>query len=85
MQTINELINSTKGKFFTATFTKKDGTKRRLTGRTGVSKGVKGTGLKFTPSDKNLQVVWSCDAQSFRMINLETITQLTINKTTYKF
>lgn len=85
MQTINELINSTKGKFFTATFIKKDGTLRRLTGRTGVSKGVKGKGLKFNPAEKNLQVVWSCDAQSFRMINLETITKLTINKTIYNF
>ena len=68
-----EIINNTKGKFFTVTFVKKDGTIRTMTARTGVKKGVNGNGLKFNPSERNLKVVWSCDAESFRMINLNTI------------
>jgi len=70
---MKELIESTKGKFFTVTFIKKDGTIRTMTARTGVRKGVNGNGLKFNPSERNLKVVWSCDAESFRMINLDTI------------
>ena len=70
---MKDLIESTKGKFFTVTFVKKDGTIRTMTARTGVRKGVKGNGLKFNPSERNLKVVWSCDAESFRMINLNTI------------
>ena len=68
-----EIINNTKGKFFTVTFVKKDGTIRTMTARTGVRKGVTGTGLKFNPSERNLKVVWSCDAETFRMININTI------------
>ena len=70
---MKELIESTKGKFFTVTFVKKDGTIRTMTARTGVKKGVNGNGLKFNPSERNLKVVWSCDAETFRMINLNTI------------
>ena len=68
-----DIINNTGGKFFTVTFVKKDGTTRRMTARTGVKKGVKGTGLKFDPISKGLKTVWSCDAESFRMINLNSI------------
>jgi hypothetical protein len=68
-----EIINNTGGKFFTVTFVKKDGTIRTMTARTGVRKGTNGNGLKFNPSERNLKVVWSCDAESFRMINLNTI------------
>jgi hypothetical protein len=68
-----EIINNTAGKFFTVTFVKKDGTIRTMTARTGVRKGVTGQGLKFNPSERNLKVVWSCDAEAFRMINLNTI------------
>ena len=70
---MKELIESTAGKFFTVTFVKKDGTIRTMTARTGVRKGVTGQGLKFNPSERNLKVVWSCDAETFRMINLDTI------------
>jgi hypothetical protein len=70
---MKDLIESTKGKFFTVTFVKKDGTIRTMTARTGVRKGVTGQGLKFNPSERNLKVVWSCDAETFRMINLNTI------------
>lgn len=68
-----DIINRTNGKFFTVTFVKKDGTIRTMTARTGVRKGVKGVGLKFNAEDRNLKVVWSCDAETFRMVNLNTI------------
>ena len=68
-----DIINRTNGKFFSVTFVKKDGSIRKMTARTGVRKGVKGVGLKFNAEDRNLKVVWSCDAENFRMINLNTI------------
>lgn len=68
-----EIINNTRGKFFTVTFVKKDGTIRTMTARTGVKKGVTGQGLKFNPSDKGIKIVWCCDAENFRAIKLNTI------------
>jgi len=80
---MKDLIESTKGKFFTVTFVKKDGTIRTMTARTGVIKGVTGQGLKFNPSERNLKVVWSCDAETFRMINLDTILGIKFNGKNY--
>ena len=72
-------IEKTKGKFFTVTFTKKDGTLRKMTCRIGVNKGVTGKGLAYEPTEKGLKVVWATDAQGYRMINLATITSLKCN------
>jgi len=66
-------ILNTKGKIFSVTFTKKDGSIRKMVCRTGVSKGVKGIGLKFDPNAKNLMVVFDMHKKAFRMINLSTI------------
>jgi len=82
---IHKTIINTKGKFFTTTFIKKDGTVRTMTARTGVSKGVNGKGLKFNPTDKNLVVVYEMNKDGHRMINLETVTQITFNNQTLNF
>ena len=78
-----DIINRTNGKFFTVTFVKKDKSIRKMTARIGVRKGVKGVGLKFNAEDKNLKVVWSCDAENFRMINLDTILSIKFKGKTY--
>jgi len=70
---MKELIESTKGKFFTVTFVKKDGTTRRATARTGVRKGVKGVGLGYNATDKGIKILWVCDAENFRAIKLNSI------------
>lgn len=51
-QQFKELVGT---KFFTVTFYKKDGTPRVMTGRLGVSKGVKGTGK---PKPDNIVTVY---------------------------
>jgi len=79
MHSISSDIDDTKGKFFTVKFIKKDGTLRRMTCRTGVSKGVTGKGLAFEPKEKGLKVVWSTDAEGYRMINLAQVTEITFN------
>lgn len=70
---MRQVIEQTKGKYFSVVFTKKDKSTRRMTARIGVSKGVSGVGMKYDPSDYNLMVVWDNAKQDFRMINLDTI------------
>lgn len=88
MKTINkkqalDLIQQSNGKTFSVIFTKKDKTKRLLNGRTGVKKGVKGTGMAYNPLSKGLLPIYDMQKKGFRMINLETIEALKINKTEY--
>jgi len=82
---IQQTIMDTKGKFFTTTFIKKDGTLRKMTARLGVRKGVNGKGLKFDPADKNLVVVYEMSKDAHRMINLETIQSITFKHRTLNF
>jgi hypothetical protein len=66
-------ILATNGKFFSVSFIKKDGTERRMTARLGVKKDIKGVGLKFNPTERNLIVVFDIHKKAYRMINLSTI------------
>jgi hypothetical protein len=79
IRSLSQDIDNTNGKFFTIKFIKKDGTLRKMTCRTGVSKGVTGKGLAFEPKEKGLKVVWSTDAEGYRMINLAQVTEITFN------
>ncbi len=73
---MKEQILSKGNKIFSVTFIKKDGSTRRMVARLGVRKGVKGVGMSFSPSEKNLMVVFDMHKKAFRMINLNTITEL---------
>lgn len=66
------------GKFFTATFTKKNGEERTINGRTGVHKFTKGVGLKYKPASKGLIGVWETTGQ-YRTININTISRIAAN------
>lgn len=68
-----EQILATNGRFFSVSFIKKDGTTRKMTARLGVKKDIKGVGLKFKPSERNLIVVFDIHKKAYRMINLSTI------------
>lgn len=68
-----EQIKKTKGKIFSVTFVKKDGTIRKMTARLGVKKDLKGVGLKFDPTERSLVVVFDMHKRAYRMINLQTI------------
>lgn len=68
-----EQILATNGRFFSVSFIKKDGTTRKMTARLGVKKDIKGVGLKFNPSERNLIVVFDIHKKAYRMINLSTI------------
>jgi len=89
MKTINrtkakELIKESKGKIFSTTFLKKDNTIRTLTSRTGKQyKSKTGKKAPYKPSDYNLIPLYDMRKKAFRMLNLNTLITLSINKTKY--
>jgi len=89
MQTINrnkakELIKESKGKIFSTTFLKKDNTIRTLTSRTGKQyKSKTGKKAPYKPSDYNLIALYDMRKKAFRMLNLNTLITLSINKEKY--
>ena len=70
---MRDQILATNGKFFSVSFIKKDGTERKMTARLGVKKDIKGIGMKYDPSERNLIVVFDIHKKAYRMINLSTI------------
>ena len=70
-----KMIKSTKGKWCSCTFIKKDGSKRVMNARIGCHKGIKGVGRKF--QKENLVTVFDAQAKEYRMINVDTM--LTFN------
>ena len=97
MKTINkeqakQLIHITNGKIFSSTFIKKDGSHRLLTGRLKVTKGLKENAKPrpYDPSKYNLVCVYDVALAKnkliknpYRMINLNTLITLSINKQKY--
>ena len=89
MKTINrnkakELIKESKGKIFSTTFLKKDNTIRTLTSRTGKQyKSKTGKKAPYKPSDYNLIALYDMRKKAFRMLNLNTLITLSINKEKY--
>lgn len=67
-----------KGKLFTANFVKSNGEERKLSGRTGVKKGVKG--VRKGVEKENLIGVYDMVAHDFRFINLSTLKSLKCGK-----
>ena len=78
-----ELINSSKGKIFSVTFTKKNGETREMICRKGVKKHLKGGELMFDPNEKGLAVVFDMKKNAYRMININTLEKITVDKATY--
>ena len=88
MQTINrnkakELIKGSKGLIFAATFTKKDGTHRLMNARIGKKYTPTGKAAPYKAEDYNLLPVYDMKIKAFRMININTLTNLSINANKY--
>jgi hypothetical protein len=81
------LIKDTKGKIFTVTFTKKDGTERVMNARLGVKKYLQGGTLTFNAESKGLIPVYDLQApdpeKAYRMVSVDTISKLKIGGNTY--
>ena len=67
-----EVIGKTKGRIFSVDYTKKNGETRVIVCRTGVKKGVKGTGTWMYDRTKYVKV-FDMHRQGFRTLILESI------------
>ena len=90
MKTINtdkakELINNSKGRIFSSVFIKKDGTHRLMNARLKVTKHLKKEAKPrpYQQSKYNLITVFDMQKKSYRMINLNTLQELTIDGVTH--
>ena len=89
MKTINkehakELINQTNGRIFSATYIKKDLTERTMNARIGKRyKSKTGKSAPYDPDKYNLKKVYDMKVKDFRIINLNTLISLSINKNKY--
>ena len=82
-ETAKKYIYETNGKIFSAVFTKKDGEKRKIICRRGVSKYVTGKGLGFNPGSRDLVGVFDMQKRAYRFINTNTLEQITVQGKTY--
>lgn len=79
--TKQELLRKELGsKFFTVVFTKKDGSQRRLNGRLGVKKYLRGDTKGYSDADINAITVYDVKARGYRTVKLDKIINLTCKK-----
>ena len=83
-ETAKKYIYNTNGKIFSAVFTKKDGEKRKMICRRGVSKYVTGKGLGFNPGSRDLVGVFDMQKRAYRFISLNTLEKIKVNGTEYE-
>lgn len=83
-QQAENIIKASKGKIFTVTFIKKDGNIRVMNARLGVKAYLHGGSLPYNPEEKGLLALFDIQAKGYRMLNLSTITELTIGGKTYE-
>lgn len=78
------LIDETKnGRIFFIEFIKKDGSKRVMTARRSVRKGVNGKGMSYSPLGRGLLTVFDMDKAEFRQVNLLSIRRFSVNGSKY--
>jgi ABC-type antimicrobial peptide transport system ATPase subunit len=74
---ISTAIANSNGRFFSVSFIKKDGSLRKLVGRTGVTKALKG-GLCTVNRDQYI-IAYDVNAKGYRSINVNSIVALACN------
>ncbi|PHQ84129.1 MAG: hypothetical protein COB65_06315 [Thalassobium sp.] len=86
--TAKDMIKGSKGKFVSVRFVKKDGEVRDLNGRVGVHKSknapLKGVGLAYNPDDYGLVGIFDAQKKDYRMVNVNTLSQLKVDGETYE-
>lgn len=75
--------NLVEDKFFSIEFVKKDGSLRKLTGRLGVKKHLRGGEDSTAHIDKYLNVFENNSDTKFRKVNLETTRKIVVGKVEY--
>ena len=80
---LDKLIQSTNGRIFSCVFIKKDGTIRTMNCRLKVTRYIKGTGKPISNTSNSYVTVYDLVKKSYRVINLETISNLKIGGKEY--
>jgi len=78
-----QLIKGSKGLIFAATFTKKDLSSRMMLARIGKKYTPTGKAAPYKAEDYNLLTVYDMKIKAFRMLNINTLTNLSINANKY--
>lgn len=81
--TAKTLMHKTNGKVFTAVFTKKDGSMRKMNCRLGVHSHANGKGLKYIPARYGLMTVFDMQVGAYRSVNMNTLNTLQISGKVY--
>jgi len=77
MEILEQVIRSTHGKIFRATFIKRStGERRILVGRLGVRKFVSGKGMSYVPREHNLISVFDFQKMEYRTIPIEGLLEV---------
>ncbi|MFW6130449.1 MAG: hypothetical protein ACOC56_04620 [Atribacterota bacterium] len=77
------MIKESNGKFMTVVFTKRStGENRKMNCRTGVKKGVKGSGKRRAQKD-GLITVYDMSKKGFRTINISGLRSICMNNKNY--
>tara|TARA_Y100000401_G_scaffold39872_1_gene30281 strand:- start:150 stop:446 length:297 start_codon:yes stop_codon:yes gene_type:complete len=81
-----QLIEGTKGQIFSGLFIKKNGQHRLMNARLGVTKHLKQDAKPrpYDPIKHDLITVFDMTKKGYRMINVNTLQKLIINKIIYK-
>jgi hypothetical protein len=82
MRALEKIIEKTAGRFFRATFVKKDGSVRNMTGRVGVKAYLKG-GSSMYDGNKYISV-YDIHAKGYRLINKETLQEVKFGGEIYR-
>ena len=80
---LSNLINRNRNRIFSCVFVKKDGSFRTMNCRTGVKKGVKGTGKSISSPSNSYLTVFDMIKDQFRVVNLETVLMINIGGKQY--
>jgi len=75
-----EIRNIVGSRIFSAEFTKKDGTIRKMLCKLGVTKHLKGGKKGYDTEALNYLTVYSFDKQAYRTLNLNTLKQIKCGK-----
>lgn len=71
------------GRIFFVEFKKKNGETRRMTARKGVTKGVTGKGMRYSPLGKGYMTVFDMDKGEYRLVDLTTVKRFTVKGEKY--
>ena len=86
--TATEMIKSSKGKFLSVRFVKKNGEIRDMNGRVGVHKSphapLTGEGLAYNPDDYGLVGIFDAQLKAYRMVNINTLSHLKVDGQSYE-